>query len=89
MNYDILYFTAVNYSSTLEIEKNDSTISAKLIKRRYVSLNDLFQERFIFRNVQELESSLDEVKKAILRESKVTDKDIEKTKERIEELHRY
>ena len=44
---------------------------------------------FLFRNVQELESSLDEVRKAILRESKVTDKDIEKTKERIEELHRY
>ena len=49
----------------------------------------LFNERFIFRNVQELESSLDEVRKAILRESKVTDKDIEKTKKRIEELHRY
>nr|XP_022324778.1 thyroid receptor-interacting protein 11-like isoform X14 [Crassostrea virginica] len=42
----------------------------------------------LHRNVRDLESSLDEIKKAILRKSEVADKDIEKIKERIEELHR-
>nr|XP_022324785.1 restin homolog isoform X2 [Crassostrea virginica] len=41
-------------------------------------------------NIKELETSLDDVKKAVFRETKVKDKehDIEKTKERIQELHR-
>ena len=40
--------------------------------------------------IKELETSLDDVKKAVFRETKVKDKehDIEKTKERILELHR-
>ena len=40
--------------------------------------------------IKELETSLDDVKKAVFRETKVKDKehDIKKTKERIQELHR-
>lgn len=44
----------------------------------------------LFSNIKELETSLDDVKKAVFRETKVKDKEhnIEKTKERIQELHR-
>lgn len=46
---------------------------------------------FIRRNVQELESSLGDVIKALFRESEVEDKDhtIGKIQERIQGLHRY
>nr|XP_022324773.1 myosin-7-like isoform X10 [Crassostrea virginica] len=39
-------------------------------------------------NIKELETSLDDVKKAVFRETKEKEHDIEETKERIQELHR-
>lgn len=43
----------------------------------------------ICRNIEELESNLEDVKKAVFGESDFKDHDIKKTKERIQELHRY
>ena len=71
--------------------KNNSTQKSQILLGDAMSATMFwFNECFIFRNVQELESSLDEVKKAVFGESKVKDNEhgIEIIKERIQELHR-
>lgn len=46
--------------------------------------------KYIYRNIKEMETNLDEVKKSVFKVKKVKDgeHDIEKTKAKIEDLHR-